>query len=103
MYGTIAKLKAKPGKREALRSFVYAARPPGFVAVYGYQLDEDPDTFYMAVQFEDKESYFANAHSPEQHASYLELRELLAADPEWHDGEITFVHEAVAEAEARAL
>jgi len=29
-----------------------------------------------------------NADSPEQNTRYLEFRDLLEADPEWHDGEI---------------
>jgi hypothetical protein len=42
----------------------------------------------LAVVFDSKEAYEANANSPEQHQRYLEYRDLLAADPEWHDGDI---------------
>ncbi|MFM7718802.1 MAG: hypothetical protein ACKO8G_04830 [Actinomycetota bacterium] len=39
------------------------------------------------MRFRDTAAYAANADSPGQHARYLELRALLSADPEWHDGE----------------
>jgi hypothetical protein len=47
-----------------------------------------PTNIGWPSSFDSKESYFANAASPEQHASYRRLRELLTDDPEWHDGEV---------------
>ena len=93
MYGTVARFRAKPGM---LKSMVdldaqFAANPPaGYVSHYIYQLDDDANEFFMAVVFESREAYMANADSPEQHEQYLKWRELLEADPEWHDGEIVF-------------
>ena len=46
-----------------------------------------PDEFVLAVAFEDKASYTANADDPEQHAWFMKVRELLESDPEWEDGE----------------
>ena len=37
-----------------------------------------------------EEAYVANADSQEQHERYLQMREWLTADPEWHDGEIVY-------------
>jgi hypothetical protein len=51
-------------------------------------MDADPDEYILAVAFESREAYAANAASPEQDARYQELRALLEADPEWNDGEI---------------
>jgi hypothetical protein len=42
----------------------------------------------LVVGFESKEAYKKNAESPEMHQMYTEYRKFLAADPEWHDGEI---------------
>ena len=42
----------------------------------------------MAVTFEDRETYHANAQSPEQDARYRKLLDLLEGEPEWHDGEV---------------
>lgn len=97
MYGTIARLHAKPSTRERLMELASqdsARRVPGFVTQYVYQSDADRNEYYLAVVFDSKETYFANAASAEQDANYRQLRELLTDDPEWHDGEI--VHAFVA-------
>jgi heme-degrading monooxygenase HmoA len=67
-----------------------SAAIPGVIKVYVYQTDADSREFYMAVVFESRESYVANAQSPEQHQRYLQLRQHLEADPDWHDGNIVF-------------
>ena len=43
----------------------------------------------LLAVFTDKASYVANANDPEQDRWYRGLRELLAADPTWEDGEIS--------------
>ena len=40
------------------------------------------------ASFQDRGTYDANADDPAMDAQYREYRELLEADPEWHDGEI---------------
>jgi quinol monooxygenase YgiN len=91
MYGTIARFRIKPGMREqfitAMDSLGQAVIP-GWVADYYFQMDSDPDAFYLAAVFRDRESYLSNADSPEQHERYLLFRSFLAADPEWYDGAI---------------
>jgi hypothetical protein len=80
MYGTVARLRVKPGMEDQFRAFGEEASPnppPGHVAFYVYQMDTDP-----------------NAASPEQDAAYRKLREVLAADPEWHDGAIIATDQA---------
>ena len=42
----------------------------------------------MAVVFESKEAYVANATDPAQDRWYQKFRALLASDPEWNDGEV---------------
>ena len=90
MYGTIARMKVKPGRIEALRNLLDedGAQARGAVAFYAYQMDADPNELYISVLFENKDAYVANAESPEMHAQYEKMRELLTAEPEWHDGEI---------------
>ncbi len=58
------------------------------MAQYTYKWDANPNEYYLVVVFESKEAYWANANSQEQDTRYRQLRELLASDPEWHDGEI---------------
>jgi quinol monooxygenase YgiN len=98
MYGTIARFQVKPGKAPAL--FDLSQRwategTPGLVGDYVYQMDDEPDIFYLAVMFESKEAYFANANSPAQDARYQEMLACLAKAPEWHDGEIVFAFDAL--------
>jgi quinol monooxygenase YgiN len=91
MYGTIARFRLKPGRKkdfiEAMDSLGEAAIP-GWVADYYFQMDTGSDEFYLVAIFRDKETYLANADSPEQHERYLKFRSFLLADPEWHDGMI---------------
>jgi len=92
MYGTVARMRIKPGAEDQLTKELQgfeALKVPGFIASYVYRTDADPHECYMAVMFENKAAYVANAESPEQDARYRQLRALLESDPEWHDGEIT--------------
>jgi quinol monooxygenase YgiN len=93
MYGTIARLHPRPDKRGELdelgRSMVDGDPPPGFRSAFLFRPDRNPyyrDTVFLVAVFDDEASYRANADTPEQHARYLELRELLEDDPEWWDG-----------------
>lgn len=93
MYGTIMRGQLKPGAEasmlELLDEFM-ARHVPGFVTQYTYRMDADPSVYMAAVIFESKESYFANADSPEQDAFYQRMAALFAGEPEWHDGEIVY-------------
>jgi quinol monooxygenase YgiN len=91
MYGTIARMKVKPGTEEQLHQLsrdFEADQVPGFVSQQVYRLDAAPNEIILVVAFESKDAYVANANSPEQHERYRQFAELLAAEPEWHDGEI---------------
>jgi quinol monooxygenase YgiN len=92
MYGTVAKMKAKPGVRDAFIRDMQrdATQVPGAIAINVYQMDNNPDEFYVVVAFKDKQSYRANAERPETHANYLKMMESLVVEPEWHDGEIVY-------------
>jgi quinol monooxygenase YgiN len=92
MYGTIAKMRIKPGKIDEMQKLneQEAREIPGILFQYVYQMDADPGEYLLVVGFESREAYKANAESPEMHQRYLRYRELLDAEPEWHDGEIAF-------------
>jgi hypothetical protein len=57
----------------------------GFVAAHIY--DSGDDVWGVAI-FRDEDSYRANANDPKQNERYQEMRALLDADPEWHDGAV---------------
>ena len=95
MYGTVARLQAKPGSQAEIAAYAEEAhnrKIAGLVADYVYQMDVASDEYCLAVIFESKAAYVANANSPEQDAQYLRLRALLVADPQWLDGEVIAAH-----------
>ncbi len=91
MYGTVARLKLQPGKEaevmEEMKGYD-SLNIDGFVATAVYRADSGDDEYWLAVIFENKEKYRANAESPEQDARFQKLAALMAAEPEWHDGEV---------------
>ncbi len=99
MYGTIGRLHIKPGLegqfRQLLQEQAHAfetGQVAGFVASYAYRMDADPNDYYVAVVFENREAYWANAQSPEQDTRYRQWLPLLDGEPEWHDGEIDVIY-----------
>jgi quinol monooxygenase YgiN len=96
MYGTICRFQLKPGTEvamlESLGQEFDAETIPGARGEYIYRMDSNPNEFYLVVIFESEEAYKKNAASPDQDARYRKFRSLLAADPEWHDGQIIYNH-----------
>jgi quinol monooxygenase YgiN len=94
MFGTIAMLKVKPGQANALKAEMdrwtreRGTAVRGFVSATIYQSTDDPDQLMMAVAFDSKEAYMANATSPEQDREYQAMLQHLVGPPTWHDGEI---------------
>ena len=89
MYGTIAHFRIKPGTRDEFVTIMDnfgSEAIGGWRADYYFQMDRDPEEFYLVAIFEDRESYISNAAAPEQHERYLKFRSFLVADPEWNDG-----------------
>jgi len=92
MYGTIARMRVRSdaSSTDQVMRRQMAQKIPGHVATYVFRSDADPNELYISVVFESRAAYAANAASPEQDARYRELRQLLVADPEWHDGEVAY-------------
>jgi quinol monooxygenase YgiN len=94
MYGTVARCIVKPGHfaeaKAALEEWGTKLRPvhKGVVAAYTFQTDVDPDVVFIVAICEDKASYQAQGDNPDQGAWFERLREHLADDPEWNDGEV---------------
>lgn len=88
MYGTVARLRFDPANGDSVVTNIMA-QPMG---VDGFErgevmLSNTPGEAWLVAVFRDKESYTANADSPEQHERFMKFREFLTEDPEWHDGE----------------
>jgi quinol monooxygenase YgiN len=91
MYGTVARMKVQPGKMdEFIKTMTDTSRrrPKGYLGETVYQMDSNPNEVMMAVFFQDKAAYQANANDPEMNKEYERYRALLTADPEWNDGEV---------------
>lgn len=88
MYGTIARLRLKPGALEQFRA--WGERQPDITngVVYVFQMDKDPNELYLVAIAESEEAYRQIANDPEQHERYLEMVALLQTEPEWHDGHV---------------
>jgi len=93
MYGTVARMRVKPGmgaQLEQLSSEYESLDVDGHVATYVFKLDSGPDDYYLIAIFRDRESYTTNAGDPAQDARFRRMREVLADDPKWHDGEVAW-------------
>jgi hypothetical protein len=91
MYGTIARLRIKPGMEEQIQAEIERQEMrhiPGVVAEYVYRMDRDARELFLVVMFGSKAAYLANAQDPAQHEEYLRLLTFLDGEPEWNDGEI---------------
>jgi quinol monooxygenase YgiN len=101
MFGTVARMKFKPGAFEKMQDLMKGfeeRQVKGFVFNAVYRSQSDPDEVWMIVGFEDEASYRANANDPQTDKMAQEYQQLMAAPPEWHDGEIL----SMARAEDRA-
>lgn len=93
MYGTIFRMKVKPGQEQKVIELVdqwYRERRPhvkGAIADFLLKPDRKKGEMVGVAVFQDRETYRANANDPEQDKWYRRLRECLQADPEWEDGE----------------
>jgi heme-degrading monooxygenase HmoA len=91
MYGSVSRWRVKEGKQEELERLmdeVSRDRAPGSRSLNVYRSDADPREYWVAGVFESREAYTSNSASPEQSERFQRLRELMEADPEWHDGEV---------------
>ena len=91
MFGTIAKMKLKPGSYEKMQDTMKGfedRQVKGFLFNAVYRSKADPNEVWLAVGFEDEATYRANANDPQTDQMAKAYQQLLAAAPEWHDGEI---------------
>jgi quinol monooxygenase YgiN len=100
MYGTVMRMKVKPGQEEAVKALNQewlrerGSEAKGFIADYALKSERAPGEWLVLVIFDSEENYRKNAADPEQHRQYEALRALLEDDPEWNDGEIFTIEPA---------
>ncbi len=91
MFGTVARMKFKPGSYEKMQDLMKGfeeRKVKGFLFNAVYRSKSDPDEVWLVVGFEDEASYRANAENPRTDEMSKRFQQLMAAPPEWHDGEI---------------
>jgi quinol monooxygenase YgiN len=91
MFGTIAKMKVKPGSYEKMAEVMkgFEERPvKGFLFNAVYRSQSNPDEVWLVVGFEDEATYRANADDPRTDEMSKKFQTMMTAPPEWHDGEI---------------
>jgi quinol monooxygenase YgiN len=93
MFGTVARVTVQPGKEDEFVAITQEwtrarAEATGQIAEYLFKLEGQPGAFFAIGIFRDRETYRANAADSETDRWYRKMRSTLAADPEWHDGEI---------------
>ncbi len=94
MFGTVARVRPKPGHEQALEDLSAEwdrerrHKAEGFIASYALRPEKDPNQVISVTIFRDRETYMRNANDPEQDAWYRRFREHLEDDPTWEDGEV---------------
>jgi quinol monooxygenase YgiN len=90
VFGTVGRMKVKPGKLDELVKLMSEDQRDieGAVGYYMYKLEGKENEVILAVVFRDKESYFKNADDPSQDEMYRKTVALLDGTPTWEDGEI---------------
>ncbi len=89
MFGTVGRLKVKPGKMQEVRDSMLdpqGAGARGFRGLY-FLVPEEGNEAVVAVIFEDKETYFQMVHDPKTDENFGKLMALLEGEPSWSDGE----------------
>jgi len=94
MFGTIALLKPRAGTEAQVTALFdqwWAERAPrvkGAVSSTLYRNLNNPAELMLAVVFDSRENYEANANDPAQGEWYGKLAALLEGEPRWIDGDV---------------
>ena len=94
MFGTISRVKVKPGSEAAIAAldeeWMKTMRPkiPGPVVWFRGKQDADPNTQVTLFLCQDKKTYFGLADDPAQDAFFKQLLEHFDGEPSWEDVQI---------------
>ncbi len=94
MFGSIFRMQPKPDQERHIadhfRRWERERRPAvgGAVASYLFRPTASPGELIGVAVFDSESSYRRNAGDPAQDRWYRDLRQMLEADPVWHDGDV---------------
>jgi len=86
MYGTIFRMRIKPGEQENTTALLKDRTNQGIAgAISAYLMipDNSPDELVGVAVFEDKTAYTAKTNDPTQHEAFSKFRACLLEDSEW--------------------
>ena len=93
MYGTVGRLRIKIGHLSNLTDVIRELEAnPGVQAMSIVGKDDSEVDYYWTIVWTDKATHDANGERPEAAAQYARLLATLVDEPEWHSGEITYMH-----------
>lgn len=96
MYGTVARMRVKPGMEAKLQELSErwwrerGTKVPGTMSTTVFKSDNDAQEFLLVAVFDSKENYEANANDPAQNEWFQEMAACLEGEPSWTDGEVVF-------------
>ena len=89
MFGTVGRMKVKPGKTDDLIRLMNnpeGANAKGF-RFSSLLIAEEGNEAVVTVIFDDKDSYFEMVHDPKTDENFGKIMALLEEEPSWTDGE----------------
>ncbi|HET7034558.1 MAG TPA: antibiotic biosynthesis monooxygenase [Thermomicrobiaceae bacterium] len=92
MYASVTKLQVKSGEDRAVKQYFTQWEkesdpiPHGVSSAYLIKAENDPETYYMVVTFENQDALQTYEQGREQQLAKLQA--LVTAQPEQHQGEI---------------
>ena len=98
MYGTVAKMKVKAGQQDQLIALMdewWTDRAPTIKGARSSSVHKSSaaeNEWILAVVFDTKENYEANAADPGQDEWFQRVVTCLDGEPEWNDGEVVASH-----------
>jgi len=101
MFGTVARIRMKPGKTEEMKAIaaeITEIDPPGFVTNYVLRSKDDENEIWLVAIFESEKAYYDNAERPQTNEQYQKWMDLTEGQPEWHDVHVEQVQHAKANA-----
>ncbi|HEU5425005.1 MAG TPA: antibiotic biosynthesis monooxygenase [Nitrolancea sp.] len=92
MYASVTRLRVKNGEDRAIKQYFTQWEkesdpiPQGVSSAYLIKADDDPETYFMVVTFENQDAL--QTYEQQRGQQLAKLQPLVTAQPEQHQGEI---------------
>jgi quinol monooxygenase YgiN len=93
MYGTVGRLRIKPGHLDALTRVIRELEGlPGVRAMSIVAKNDSPADYCWTIVWDDEQAHDAVNARPEADDRYERLLATLDGDPEWHSGDMGYTY-----------